>query len=209
MPRRMGIAGSWVHVDRSRLEEVLAKPEWNARELEASLKANGASDEEIVDLVYYGHEEPHPNWNSSLERITAKASFSLDKMFPGPATILGTVAKVLPGARPLIDWTLARRPAVPLSEPWKSTDIVGFEVVASAEQVREVLAAVAPFRDRKHCAVFARENAGALPELLNPKRRALRLWVEDDHVWAAWEQTLAALDAVAASQRDYLGFSTG
>ena len=203
----MGIVGSWVHVSRARLESIVAQPDWTAQQLEAVLKAHGASQQEIVDLVYYGHDEPNPAWNSSLARLTGVNSFSLDKAFSSRVSVLGIVARTLPGAAPLLAWS-SGKPIVALEEPWKSTDLVGFEVVAGVEQVRAVLGALAPFRDRAACAAFARQKGGLLPEWLSSKRRALRLWVEDDSYWGAWLRTFEALDAVAASPTDYLGFAT-
>lgn len=205
----MGIVSMWLHVDRPALEACLARPDWTPAALESALRARGVADDEVNDLVYYGYEEPDPQWNESLARLVTVKAFDVDKAFAGTDLNLTTVAASLPGLEPIARWHAAKSPVVKLPAPWASTDIVGFEVVATADQVRALLPALAPFRDRAACSVHAKANSGGLLAGLSHRKRSLRAWVENDSLWNAWKQLTDALDAVASSRDDALGVSTG
>ncbi len=205
----MGFVFAWLHVEGDALEQTLAQKEWTPANLEAALRTRGLANDVVNDLLYYSGEEPEPSWNAALAALTQKQRFDLGKVFPSGDGVLRTLSKHLPGAAPLRTWGGVKRPAVTLPELWKSTDVVGFEVVASADEVRPVAAALAPFHDRAACRNFAAANEGGWPAWLSAKKKHLRAWVDDDYFWNVWEQTLAAIDAVAGSQGDYLGFETG
>jgi hypothetical protein len=204
----VGIVAGWLHVGRDALESVLGQQDWTAAKLQKALADKGMESGDVDDLVYGGHDVPDPRWNAALARLAEVKRFDLDKAFTGSGPNLTEVVACIPGAQMLLAWT-RMKPALTVMRPWRRDDIDGFEVVATADQVRSLLPSVQPFRDRAHCDAFAIANAGLLPAFVSSRKRALRAWTQDGYYWDAWLRTLEAMESVASSRADYLGFETG
>ena len=205
----MGIVATWLHVERASLASWVGRRDLDPAALEAALREKGVDPGLVNDVIYYGYEEPDPQWNSALALLTTVKAYDVDKCFTGSVRGLASVAAALPGAAAVVEWVAARRPVVKLPPPWKRTDIVGFEVVATADEVRALLPALAPFRERVACAAYAKPQTGGLLASWSRRKRSLRAWTEDDYYWNGWLRMLEALDDVAGSSADYLGLETG
>ena len=202
----MGIVTSWVHVSRTVLEQTLARADWNPASLLAALRAAGVEEQEANELVFLDGEQdsPQEDWNGVLERLVRVRTWDLDK-----ARVLRAAAGVVPGAAVLERWLNQAKSVHPLATPWRSTDVVGFELVATADNVRALLPALAAFRNRAACRAFVAERSRGLFSFLRLGSGELRAWTEDDFQWGTWTRTLEALDAVVAAPSDYLGVATG